>query len=100
MLYVNLNLLAVEIEFDGIIMFGWVSGNDNSNLHHASLIMDCRTLINQRMKHCYCEANKCVDALARVGVGSNQELLLVDSLSVDISMLLFYDFAGMYYERP
>ena len=104
MLCVNLNLLAVEIEFDAIVMLDWVSSNDNSNLLRVSLIMDCKTLINQiprvGMKHYYRKTNKCTDTLVKMGTGSNQELLLFDILSVDLFMLLFYDFAGMYYERP
>ena len=40
--YVSLNLLAVEIELDAKIVLSWVFEDFNSNLHHASLIMDCR----------------------------------------------------------
>ena len=104
MLCVNLNLLAVEIKFDAIIMLGLVSSHYSSNLHHASLIMDCKPLINQipqvRMKHCYHEANKYANALVRMGVNSEQEFLLFDNPLADLSMLLFYDSANMYYERP
>lgn len=104
MLCVNLNLLAVEIEFDAIVMLGWVSSNDSRNLLHVSLIMNYKTLINQipqvGMKHYYRKTNKCTDASVKMGAGSNQELLLFDILSMDLFMLLFYDFAGMYYERP
>ena len=68
MLYVNLNLLVVEIEFDAIITLGSVSCNHSSNSHHFSLIMDCRTHINQiPQMNCYCETNKCADVLARMG---------------------------------
>ena len=44
---ISLNLLAVEIEFDAKVVLGWVTKEFNSNLHHASLILVCRTLINQ-----------------------------------------------------
>lgn len=104
MLYVNLNLSVVEIEFNAIIILGWVSSNHGSNSHHFSLILDCRTYTNQilqvNMKQFYHEANKCVDALTRMGADSNQDLLLFDSSPVDLSMLLFYDSTGMYYKRP
>ena len=64
-LYINLNLLAVELELDANVVLGWVSGSFNSNLHHASLIIDYRTLINLifqvKMKHCFHEVNKCMD---------------------------------------
>ena len=78
-LCVNLNLLAVEIEVEEF----------NSNLYHASLIMDCRTLISQipqvKMKHCFREANICADLLARKGSSSNQGHFLFHSPPVDLS---------------
>ena len=46
MLCVNSNQLAVEIEVDAKVVLGWVTKEFNYILHHASLIMDCRTLIN------------------------------------------------------
>lgn len=83
-LCINLNLLAVELELDANVMLGWVSGNFNSNLDHASLIMNYRTLINQipqvKMKHCFHEANKCADFLARKGLSSSHDLLHFNSL--------------------
>ena len=42
----NLNLGAVEIEIDAKIVFGWIIEEYSSNLHHVSLILDCRALIN------------------------------------------------------
>ena len=85
-------------------MLGWVSNNDSSNLHHASLIINYKTLINQipqvRMKHCYHEANKYANALVRMGANSEQEFLLFDNPLANLSMLLIYDSANMYYERP
>ena len=85
-------------------MPGWVSNNDSSNLHHASLIINYKTLINQipqvRMKHCYHETNKYANALVRMGANSEQEFLLFDNPLADFSMSLFYDSANMYYERP
>lgn len=46
MLCVNLNRLAVEIEVDAKVVIGWVTEEFNYILQHASLIMDCKTLIN------------------------------------------------------
>lgn len=42
----NLNLGEVEIEIDAKIVFGWIIEEYSSRLHHASLILDCRTLIS------------------------------------------------------
>ena len=90
---ISLNLLAVDIELDAKVVLGWITEEFNSNLHHASFIWDCRTLIDQilqvRTKHCYCEANKCMDALARMRSSSSQDFMLFDSLLVDLYMLYF-----------
>ena len=92
-LCISLNLLAVEIELDAKVVLGWITEEFNSNLHHASLILDCMTLIIQilqvRMKHCYREANKCMDALARMRSSSSQDFMVFDSLLVDLYMLYF-----------
>ena len=68
-LCISLNLVAIEIEVDAKVVLGWITNNFNTNLHHASLIMDYRTLISQipqvKTKHCYREANKCANAITR-----------------------------------
>lgn len=65
--------------------------------------MDCRTLASRipqvKLTHCYLEANKCVDALARKGPFNQLDFVIFDSSPVDISMFVFYDSIGMYYER-
>ena len=99
----ELNLSAVEIEIDAKVVLGWVSDTYNCNLHHAALILDCKTLISQipqvRMNHCFREASKCVDALARRGSELDQDFIVFDSPTMDIVMLLYYDKLGVYYER-
>ena len=69
------NLLEVEIEIDARVLFGRVTEEYNGNLYHASLIMDCMTLINliplAKMSYYFCEANKCTNALARRDSSSN-----------------------------
>ena len=104
MLCVNFNLLAVDIEVvDARVGLGWVMEEFNYNLHHISLIMDCKTLINRipqvKMKHCFCEANKCADFLARKGLSTNEDFCLLHCPPVDLSLLLLYDCIGLYYER-
>jgi len=84
-------------------VLGWITKEFNtSNLHHASLILDCRTLVNQipqaRMKHYFRKANKYTDALSGMELNSSQDFMLFDSLSVNLCMLSFYDTSGLYYE--
>ena len=42
-------------------------------------------------KYYYREANKCTNALAKMGARSNQKLSLFNSAPINLSMLLFYD---------
>lgn len=89
-LCIALNILALEIQIDAKIVLYCISSESNCNLNHSSLIMDCRTLINQFSNwrsHYYQEANKCTDALARKGPSIQQDFVVIDSLTVDISML-------------
>lgn len=91
-LCINLNLVAVGIEVDAKVVLGWITNDFNTNLHHASLIMDCKTLISRipqvKTKHCYREANKCADAITRKGPSTSQDFTIFDSLLVDICLPL------------
>ena len=44
----NLNLVMVEIKIDAKFVFGRITEEYNNNLDHASFILDCKTLINQK----------------------------------------------------
>lgn len=50
-----------------------------------------------KIKHCFYETNKCVDALARKGSNSSQDFIFFDSPPMDLHMLLFYDKSRLYY---
>ena len=52
-----------------------------------------------RVQHCYRQANKCADALARRGVVSPQDFLLYQLPPVDVAMLASLDAVGTLYER-
>lgn len=49
-LCVSLNLRVVEIEVDARFVFYLITETYNSNLHHTSLIMDCKNLLHQPPK--------------------------------------------------
>ena len=99
----SLHIMALEIEVAAKVVLDWMNSELCNNLNHSPLIMDCRARINQvpqvRMMHCFREANKCEDALACKGPSLQQDFVVFESLPVDISMLLYYDQIGMYYER-
>lgn len=92
-----LNTVAVEIKIDAAVVFDWITNDSTCNLNHSSLIMNCRTLAGLipqvKICHCFREANKCADALARKGPSIQQDFIVFYSLPVDIAMLLFSDFS-------
>ena len=51
------------------------------------------------MMHCFREAKKCADALTRKESSLQQDFVVFENSSMDISMLLYYDQIDMYYKR-
>ena len=92
-----LNTVAVEIKIDAAVVFDWITNDSTCNLNHSSLIMNCGTLAGLipqvKICHCFGEANKCADALARKGPSIQQDFIVFYSLPVDIAMLFFSDFS-------
>lgn len=76
--YENLNLVVVEIKIDAKFVFGQITKKYINNLDHATLILDCQTLISQnfqvKMSHVY-KANKCANALTRRGLTLENDFL-------------------------
>ncbi|KAK9988145.1 hypothetical protein SO802_028384 [Lithocarpus litseifolius] len=72
------------------------SGNNN-------IVADCREGMSKipriHIQHCYREANKCADALARRGAFLSCDFFVFDALPIDVALLLSLDAAGMMYER-
>ena len=67
----NLHLPAIEIEIDAKSIVDLLNNSRNANNVISPLVDDCRYLITQlsrvRIKHCFRDANRCADALARLG---------------------------------
>lgn len=71
-LYLSKNHLNVEVELDVKIIVGALTTTQQSDHPLSPLMDDCRYLATRfnhiQFKHCYREANKCVDGIARKGV--------------------------------
>uniref|UniRef100_A0A7N2R816 RNase H type-1 domain-containing protein n=1 Tax=Quercus lobata TaxID=97700 RepID=A0A7N2R816_QUELO len=67
------------------------------------IIADCieglQKIPRTRIQHCYREANKCADALARRGALLPQDLVIFHSPLVDVALLINLDATGIVYER-
>ncbi|XP_075671161.1 uncharacterized protein LOC142640761 [Castanea sativa] len=71
------NLLLVEVELDAKAVVDFLARLDNLSEAKSPLIDDCRHLIAQFhqicINHCYREANRCADTLARMGTNQAHE---------------------------
>ena len=76
--------LIVELDALAIVH---IMRNSNSNLSLEPLLTDCRLHLkkfhNLRVVHVYKEANRCADALARIG-SSNDEPFILFSLPLPV----------------
>ncbi|KAK7859307.1 hypothetical protein CFP56_006889 [Quercus suber] len=99
----GINILAIEVELDAKSIVDAVVNPKYSNIFASALMDDCRHLIQQipqiRFKHCFREANRCADALARMGGLQEAEFTVFESPTVDISSLLDFDLNGLYLNR-
>ena len=102
-IYCAMGMQAVEIEIDAKLVADWVVGSTSINTAQSVLISDCKYLMEQmprvKLRHCFKEANQCVDFLAKKGAAQEQDFRIYDDPPVDMSMLLYYDSIGMYFER-
>ena len=67
------------------------------------LVSDCRESLKAipcvRIQHCYREANKCTDALARRGALLSQDFSVLIFPPPNVAFLLSLDSAGALYDR-
>ena len=86
------NLLLVEVELDAKAVVDILARPNNSSEANSPLVDDCRHLIAQfhqiRINHCYREANRCADTLARMGTNQAQEFVLFHSPPMDLEFAL------------
>lgn len=103
MLCVNRNLEAVEVELDARAVIDVISNLNNSNLSIPSLVDDCRLLASQipqiHFKHCYREANRRADRLARMGGTLGTTLIFYESLLEDLFSFIDFDLSDLYLTR-
>lgn len=78
-------------------------GSVCTNLANASLVTDCRHLISQipqvKLNHCYCEANFCADALAKMGTRLSSVFMFFSSPLLNLFNVYISDLYGLYYLR-
>ena len=98
-----LNFPAVIVELDSKLVVDLLNKElDNPNGIDV-LVSDCRESLKAipcvRIQHCYREANKCADALARRGALLSQDFSILIFPPPDVALLLSLDSAGALYDR-
>lgn len=98
MLCIDRNLAMVEVELDANAVVDMLANPLYSNNAISPLIEDCRYLVSQiphvRIKHCYREANRCADKLARMGANQNLNLIFYDDPPGDLGVFVEADLNG------
>ena len=102
-LCIALKLLAMIIELDAKLIVDLLQKSDGHRNCIDALVSDCKTELENiprvQINHCYYEANKCADALARRGAMLSQDFVIFLDAPADVSLLLSLDSAGMAYDR-
>ena len=99
----NLNIHSIIVKLDAKSIVD-VFGNPNCEGNIISSILDdCKQLMMQfqpiQFKHCYWEANRCADMLAKVGLDQSSCLVHFDCLPVIIMTILDEDCNGFFVDR-
>ena len=99
----NLNISCLEVEIDAKTIVDAVGNPDYVNNIVSPILDDYWLLISKfhhvRFKHCFRQANQCVDGLANKSLRMTADFLRYDSPPVDILDVFEEDLNGMYSVR-
>ena len=100
---VHRNFNAVEVELDAKAVIDVLSASKSTNSLVAPLVDDCRQLATQihqiRFKHCFREANRSADKLARMGAAQDSQFKLFLCPPVDLVTVFNSNLNGLYLTR-
>ena len=102
-LCLSLNLAAIEIELDAKVVIDLLEKDGDYPNKNDIIVADCREGLKKfssvKIQHCFREANKCADALARRGALLSQDFIVFSQPPVDVTVLISFDFARTFYNR-
>ena len=102
-LYMALNLQAVVFELDAKLVIDLLNKEEKSMNGNEIIMVDCKEGLQRipqvKIQHCYREANKCADALARRGALLPQDFVIFLEPPSDVSLLLSLDAIGTLYDH-
>ena len=99
----NLNITSLEIELDAKSIVDALGNPSHVNNIISPLLDDCRLLISRILqvciKHCFRQANRCADSLARMSYCLDANFSTFDSLPVDLIDVVEDDLNRMFFNR-
>ena len=102
-LCIALNLQAVIFELDAKLVVDLLSKDERLESGNDTILLDYRKGLGDipmvRIQHCYREANKCADALARRGAWLSQDFVIFLDPPLDVSLLLSLDAIRTLYDH-
>ena len=103
MLCSSLNISYLIVEIDAKVIVDVIKNSAYVNQIISPILDDCRQLLTGfqqvQLKHCYREANRCADLMARIGADQEQEYMLFASPPVDLAKALEDDCNGVFFNR-
>jgi ribonuclease HI len=92
-------LTAVIIDLDAKLVVNLMVTSKSFNGENSALVDDCRELLthipHSQVQHCFREANRCADALAKRGVKLPQDFCVFYYPPPDITVILNHDILGL-----
>ena len=99
----NLNIQSLIVEVDAQAVVAVLRNNDYINNVISPILDDCKQLAARfqriQFNHCYRQANRCADLLARMGAFQDLEFISFASPPMDICNALEDDFIGVYFNK-
>lgn len=100
---IEMRLVVVEIELDAKLVVELLQMDVGNCIGNDVILSDCKEWMQRiprvKIQHCFREANKCADALARRGTLLSQDFLVFTSPPTDVALLISLDVVGTLYER-
>ena len=91
------------MEIDAKVIVDVIKNSTYVNQIISPILDDCRQLMTSfqqvQLKHCYREANRCADMMARIGADQELEYVLFSSPPVDLAKALEDDCNGVFFNR-
>ena len=79
----NMQISALEIDLDAKVVVDLMCNAETLKNDNAAIVADCRLLLSQfpqvKVSHCYREANRCADALTRLGCSQVPDFMYLNS---------------------